>query len=130
MKFQLFRPSANLQQELGVTWNKTMPDQGNFNAGGISAVEKLQIIPKDSETQQSFEIINIYPNPGNGLFTIAGVGNAEQILVSSPDGRLVFENIQHGEPVIEINLTGLAKGVYIVKIVGGNTVQTRKIVIE
>jgi hypothetical protein len=130
MRFMLFKPSTNQQSELAVTWNKDLPNQGDFTSGGISAVESLQIIPKHPEVMHSIECVNIFPNPGDGLFTFSGIGNVDKIFVASPDGRLVLETITNGDHEVEMNLTGLAKGVYMVKLVSGNDLQVKKLIIE
>jgi len=74
------------------------------------------------------ELINVYPNPSNGVFNIDGVEQAT-VKVFNQTGQLVYQ----GEVTKEnntIDLTGFAKGIYQVTLVKGNTTTVKKIVLE
>lgn len=81
------------------------------------------------------ENFSIYPNPGHGIFTISATGQQglANLQVFSSQGQSVFnETIRIQEPVFQqdINLSGLYKGVYLVRLISDESVQVRKLVIE
>ena len=78
---------------------------------------------------------NVIPNPNNGTFNL--VFNAEQnqeieILVQSVKGEIVYQNngsVSNGQ-MMDINLSGVASGVYMVKVIGANSASVERIVIQ
>ena len=56
----------------------------------------------------------IYPNPTNGIVTISGAPHNSTIKVMGITGKLVFERTFN--VTTEVDLTGMSKGVYIVKV--------------
>jgi hypothetical protein len=76
--------------------------------------------------------INIFPNPGNGIFTISGL----KLGILSVDifnllGDKVYSNIKRANQInYNIDIAGSPKGVYLVKIYNDKDVYTQKIVIE
>lgn len=69
--------------------------------------------------------IKVYPNPTSGIVEIENVENAT-INVYSLAGNLV-KTVQSNTVHTSFNLTGLAKGTYIIKVVKENEVITKKI---
>ncbi len=73
---------------------------------------------------------NIYPNPANNKFTVKGE-NLENATINVYDqtGKLTasFTQISNGQ---ELELINVNAGVYIVKIENGNTIATKKLIIE
>ncbi|MBE0637825.1 MAG: PKD domain-containing protein [Bacteroidales bacterium] len=130
LTFKLFRPSANLSYDLQITWDQSMPDQGLYNSGGLSAITGISLTTGDSADADPFEVFSLYPNPGNGLFNIKGVSNVRRISVTHPDGRLVADIELSGEETVAINLTNHARGIYLVRVFTASGVQFRKIVLE
>jgi len=69
----------------------------------------------------------IYPNPGNGLFTIKNLKSVHKITVSNTSGIPVFES----EAIQDrVDLSHLTPGVYLVKILNNDTVFSDKLIIE
>jgi hypothetical protein len=70
--------------------------------------------------------INIYPNPTLGSFKIDVLSEEQsyRIEITDAEGRLVYKG---DESSLEIN--GLSKGVYVVRIVGEDAVVSRKLVV-
>lgn len=76
----------------------------------------------------SDESLSVYPNPNNGIFNIAASSDApKDVYVYDMNGRLVYSNIQTTETILSIDITSEAKGLYMVKVVNGENVQTEKI---
>lgn len=79
--------------------------------------------------------ITIYPNPGTGYFTMlsAGITGQMQLEVFNAQGQAVMTdnfNNSHDAYQQTINLTGLPKGVYLVRLTTGENVLVRKLMLE
>jgi hypothetical protein len=80
--------------------------------------------------------IRLFPNPGNGMFTIeiTGILDEQQIKISITNlsGQRVYEDIYNVEPVLEreINISSLSKGLYILTIDGQSTHLVRQLIIQ
>lgn len=74
------------------------------------------------------QLVTVYPNPSEGNITITGVNNISDIGVYDLTGRKVMSvrNISSGS---RLDLTGLEKGAYFIRIEDGENVSTKKIVI-
>jgi hypothetical protein len=73
--------------------------------------------------------INIYPNPSQGSFKIDVLSEklSYQIEVIDAEGRPVYEGTE--EPGSSLEIKGLPKGVYVVRVAGEDTVVNRKLVV-
>jgi hypothetical protein len=74
----------------------------------------------------------VYPNPGNGLFTLdlSQISGDIQLSIVNAQGRSVRAiNLQGGKPVA-IDLRELASGVYLLKLVHEGNSRLRKLIIE
>ncbi len=77
--------------------------------------------------------VTIYPNPANGVIYIKNDTrfNLERVIVYDLSGRLVSNiDISNSSRVKTINLQGVSKGVYFIKIASDEASITRKLVIE
>jgi PKD repeat protein len=77
----------------------------------------------------------LFPNPGNGLFTIsaAGIKGLITLEVTNSQGQIVYQDhFSQNRDLFQktVNLTRMAGGVYFVKLVSGENVQIRKVIIE
>jgi uncharacterized repeat protein (TIGR03803 family) len=76
-------------------------------------------------------IVNIYPNPGKGLFTVSlGTLNENtKIEIYSVLGEKIFEKIFRQVNGLELNLSALPNGIYFARIITNHTI-TKKIVLD
>ncbi|MDO7171010.1 T9SS type A sorting domain-containing protein [Mariniflexile sp. AS56] len=77
--------------------------------------------------------ISMYPNPTNGLFYIKNTSlvNLDKIVVYDVSGRLISEqDATSGSRTKTINLRGVSKGLYFVKIISERAEITKKILID
>lgn len=82
--------------------------------------------------------VNIYPNPASNYFNVYVNLNEKmdaQIYVYTIDGKIVYEysqtfEILKGENIIPINSSQFDNGIYILKLVLGNEVYTKSVVIN
>ncbi|MCD4666045.1 MAG: T9SS type A sorting domain-containing protein, partial [Bacteroidales bacterium] len=73
--------------------------------------------------------INLFPNPNNGEFNIKLQNNIENdIHIYSLDGKLIYSNKFKNS--CELNLKNLEKGIYLVKVVSNDYIETKKLIIE
>lgn len=91
----------------------------NTNVTGIAA-----------SSESSF-VVNLYPNPTNGKVTVKlpKLMNEAQLQLMSIHGQEIQQiNTTSSETVL--NLSGLAKGVYLLKIQSGENTSVKRIVVE
>lgn len=79
-------------------------------------------------TDSAIEKVRLYPNPTTGIVQIS---TAETVKVTVVDmlGKVVYENASV-DAQTQINLSSFQKGIYMAKIVGENTTQTEKIILN
>lgn len=104
----------------------TEPTPGSTPATGSNCV-------LGNEYFQSSELFRIYPNPANESINIdiAKYVGELQIKIYDINGRQVYaENANNFNNSYSINLNGLSKGIYILKLQGENLNHTEKIILE
>jgi hypothetical protein len=76
-------------------------------------------------------IANVYPNPAEDKATISvsGLMNAAKIVVSDMQGRILLSDDMN-ESTYELNTSNYASGVYYIRIISGNTVNTQKLIVK
>ncbi len=84
---------------------------------GVTGIEKL-----------IREELKIYPNPATNQIKIQGVNNS-LIELLDMSGRLCWSSKKLNED-LQIDLSGLSRGVYLIKITGKEFITTRKVVID
>lgn len=98
--------------------------------GNISSWKSKQ----ESYSEEQEEIgdqnaLRIFPNPSNGQFTIENSANIEKIEVYNIVSDLILQKIPLSNSTT-IDVTNNAKGVYLVKITTGGTLENRMIIYE
>ncbi len=76
--------------------------------------------------------VSIYPNPSSGIFTLELLENtnAQQVTVSNAIGQVVYTNKIITNPVLQLNIGNVAKGIYTVQITTAEGLINQKISIE
>jgi len=75
--------------------------------------------------------LTVYPNPSNGKFTISTQGSLGEIEIFNTIGERVYAaKAISGQTNTEINLSGYAKGTYLVVVKDGSTVTNRTVVLQ
>jgi hypothetical protein len=78
------------------------------------------------------DAVNVYPNPNNGTFTVSvndlRFGNADVVLYDVTGRIIMSKQIRRNKEIISVN--NAAKGVYLLRIVTGDSVINKRIVVE
>lgn len=84
------------------------------------------------ESVESNDLINIYPNPANGIVNIAVEGVSDQATVDIIDlnGKTVMSRTVSSNGTVSMSLDGVVSGVYFVRFVNGSSVQLKKLVVK
>ena len=72
--------------------------------------------------------INLYPNPANTTVTVDGIEGEALVTIVDMNGRTVFS--EKTVSSITIDLNGMAKGAYFVRITGENSSAIRKLIVK
>ena len=75
--------------------------------------------------------ITVFPNPAKGKVTLNSYSPISAVEIYSISGKRVYANYNfRQQPSGEIDLTGYAKGIYIMKVHNGAKVYNRKVVVQ
>ena len=78
----------------------------------------------------SLNAAQVFPNPSNGNFIITSKVNLQDVAVYSHTGALMSTIKANNSTTNEINLSGLAKGVYLLELKNETDKSWKKIIIE
>lgn len=105
--------------------------EGKFTT---STSAKFRLGPMSVEEETNIKGIKIYPNPSSGNFNIDVnlINKADvAINVTNAMGQLVYseskQNIAAGQHIFNMDLSGLANGMYNVNIIAGNKLTSQRI---
>jgi len=129
VNFKLYRPTGNLNFELKVSCDKSLPDQDKFNLNGLSVIREFKLLTisdgNDGATDPA-----IYPNPSDGKFMVTGIRQTSGIIVRSIDWQQVMEINLNGSDSRMVDMSAYPKGIYFVCFETSNGILVRKIVID
>ena len=89
------------------------------------------VLTKDALSKPTNNAIQVYPNPNNGMFNVVVPAGAQKMELMDMKGALV-KTIQVDSKAAShpLNLTGYAKGIYMLQVVVNGKIQTTKIVVQ
>lgn len=106
----------------------TLPDLRNLNFNVITSAVPEPVPMKPTGT------LYVFPNPVIDVLNIqlsSPLTSDGRIDIISLDGKLVYTRIIHGYDVIyQIDISGLAGGLYLCRLKSGKAVETAKIIIQ
>jgi len=77
----------------------------------------------------SVQTIEVFPNPSTGIVTINCPFTATGITIAGMDGKTIYQ-ISAGTTNYTIDLSGIAKGLYVAQVSSANGMVTQKVVIQ
>jgi hypothetical protein len=82
--------------------------------------------------ENGYNEFSVYPNPNNGSFFIENLGNSTAATVSVTDvqGKVVYTTSFNTNNRININMSNLEKGMYMVTVKSENGVQIENIIVQ
>jgi hypothetical protein len=86
------------------------------------------IIDVSVEENDAASLVKIYPNPSNGIINLELAEGADQLLIVSMNGGVVYTDSNLNEGVNTIDLNFLSNGTYMIQLVKDDKVITKKIV--
>lgn len=78
----------------------------------------------------SLEIIELYPNPTNGIVTLQNLPMGANVMVMNVLGETVQTETERGDANLTLDLSGVAAGTYYIRIASTQGVVTKKLVKE
>jgi subtilisin-like proprotein convertase family protein len=118
-------------QDPNGNWNLFARDDAAVDIGYVVrwTLEFANIVGVREFTSVS-DLVTVYPNPNAGVFTISPSSSRPlQAEIMSVNGQLLKTVQLNGVPE-SIDLRAYAKGMYFVKAIGDNTVQTLKVIVD
>ena len=93
-------------------------------------VDDVKVVPTDTTDVNVNELtslkLNVYPNPTKDVAVIEAQSNIYQVTLMSLSGAILEERKTNAQQV-KLNLEGYSEGIYVVRIVTEEGVETRKI---
>jgi hypothetical protein len=82
----------------------------------------------DNAVNREVLSIEVYPNPANSFISLETEINDNYLIeIFSPDGKLVLQEKQKGNS-FRLNIEGLERGMYFLKLSSDNSQQTSKLI--
>jgi hypothetical protein len=96
-----------------------------------TTIEVMLIV--GSIKEEKMTLMDIYPNPSTGLFTIENLNRTvepTEIFVTDITGRIVYQTITSNLDKTEIDLTDQPNGMYFVRVKAGELVVNGKVIVQ
>jgi hypothetical protein len=114
-----------------VTGPVSLASTSNLGPAACGAVPARFAAPEETPTDatEMNAPMSIFPNPNNGSFTVqTNSTEAKDIFVYDVMGKEVAVLKQVSDSSVSIDIADQPTGIYIVRVVGGNSVQTQRII--
>jgi hypothetical protein len=128
LHFKVYKSETGTFADAEVSFEPAFPNStGTFASNGVSAIASLKVGAL-STSQIETENIQVFPNPGNGKFTVSGISQGNRLEVTDAKGQIIWTSISSADT--EINLSGRPAGLYFLKITKADKNSFVKLVIE
>jgi hypothetical protein len=115
---QSFTPAANGNYAVEITLN------GCMETSSCTVVNSVGI------TETSADNLTIFPNPGNGIYTISNISSQGNIRIKiyTAEGKIIFQESSFSETDITVDISSHPQGVYLLEIDNQQSIAYSKIV--
>jgi hypothetical protein len=114
---------------LSITFQSTDMSTYGMNTSAYFCLDKLQLRDQRTGIQSPHSVTTkVYPNPASDWLTIESRSKIEQITVSDISGKTVYQNNNIADFRLNIPVSTLAKGTYIVRLVDKSGVSVQKFI--
>jgi len=118
-----------------INFGSVIASSGNMNVGPHGGSASARYVTNATFTTLGVEDFSlnaaqVFPNPSNGNFVITSKVNLQDVAVYSQTGALMSTIKANNSTTNEINLSGLAKGVYLLELKNETDKSWKKIIIE
>ena len=78
------------------------------------------------------DMFSIYPNPATSKIILSNLNASDQtnVSITTSDGQMLIQNIYHKQEKIEMDISALSAGIYIIKIQTNKGVETKKLIVQ
>ena len=127
--------AAGFVQLLGdfkTSWNDSV-DNGSENTdiNTSAAGSKLSGLSNEMDTRNENTLISIFPNPNEGTFTLSTGSESDlfpaTVFVYDVLGNIIYRATDVKSPLLNIDISGHAKGIYFVRVQKGNEQFLKKV---
>jgi hypothetical protein len=128
LHFKVYKSETGTFADADVSFEPAFPNSsGTFASNGVSAIASLKVGALSTSTFET-ENVQVFPNPGNGKFTVSGISQGNRLEVTDAKGQIIWTGISSDET--DINLSGRPAGLYFLKISKADKISFVKLVIE
>lgn len=112
----------------------TATTDGNYAVevtfGNCTQTSACQVISTSGITEIDLNIVQVYPNPSNGLFTVVINSTVDQFdyTVTSVDGKVIVDETNVTSSKINLDLRNESKGIYFLRF--NNNESVTKLIVE
>lgn len=107
-------------QTLSPGWNYFLLDIYSACGNQLGEIDSVFIEGETAVQNRNAPGALVYPNPGNGLFTVVLPGDGPwQLSVIDLQGRIIMQHTRQGSGGT-LDLTAMPEGVYLLRVTGGN----------
>ena len=112
-----------------------IPDDQVYTNGNAMGIRLMMQGPVGISEAESNNGVNIFPNPASDVLNVHFTENqqVERMTIVDVAGKLVSDipsSEFQGSGLNRIDISGLTTGIYIVNVIGSNTVSSQKLIIE
>jgi len=105
----------------GLDFTANPTNSKNFATGAKTNFTKCGVATSADDVN-SINYVSVYPNPAENSITLEGLDYVQSLQVVNLNGQVVLTQQLGGEvSTAGIDISGLASGIYVVKLVGANT---------
>lgn len=129
ISFRLYKSSTGETLGLLAEFDPTMISaDGNFMDNGLSLITALYATTTGIGGMNQQANPRIFPNPATGIINVVGIDRQYRMTIVDVLGSLVFDQTYSGSS--QVDLSGLRKSLYIVKLEGDDFLTTEKLLLR